>query len=70
MIDWVAGFQQRQFVAAESRLMMVFELLRQIVDGTQVDPETRIAELQRKARIESEIQGIRAGTFRCWTPPR
>jgi Protein of unknown function (DUF3375) len=64
-IDWVAGFEQRQFVAAESRLMMVFDLLEQIVEGTNPDPATRIAELERrKAAIESDIQRARAGDLR------
>ena len=62
VIDWVSGFQQRQFIAAESRLITVFELLRQIVQGTDADPEARIAELERKqAVIESEIRQIREG---------
>jgi hypothetical protein len=64
-IDWVAGFEQRQFVAAESRLMMVFDLLAQIVEGTNTDPAARIAELERrKAAIESDIQRARAGDLR------
>jgi Protein of unknown function (DUF3375) len=61
-IDWVAGLQQRQFVSAESRLMTVFELLRQIGEGTEADPESRIAELERKkVAIDSEIRQIREG---------
>jgi Protein of unknown function (DUF3375) len=62
VIDWVAAFQQRQFVTAESRLMTVFELLRQIVEGTEADPESRIAELERKkSALDREIAQIRAG---------
>jgi hypothetical protein len=62
VIDWISGFQQRQFVTAESRLMMVFELLRQIIEGTEVDPKTRIAELERKkVAIEREIRQILKG---------
>jgi len=62
VIDWISGFQQRQFVTAESRLMMIFELLRQIIEGTEVDPETRIGELERKkVAIEREIRQIRKG---------
>src|SRR5262249_12088521 len=62
VIDWVAAFQQRQFVTAESRLLTVFELLRQIVEGTEADPESRIAELERKkAALDREIAQIRAG---------
>jgi hypothetical protein len=61
-IDWLASFNRREFVGAESRLMTVIALLREIVDGTDLDPGSRIAELaKRKARIEAEIQSIRAG---------
>lgn len=64
VIDWVSGFQQRQFVTAESRLMMVFELLRQIVEGTEADPDARIAELKRKkAAIDGEIRRVREGSL-------
>lgn len=62
VIDWLAGFDQRQFVGTESRLMTVIALLREIVEGTEVDPNSRVAELERrKAVIEAEIRSIRAG---------
>jgi hypothetical protein len=61
-IDWLAGFNQRQFVGAESRLMTVFALLREIAQGTDEDPASRIADLEkRKKAIEAEIAGIRNG---------
>ncbi|EAR21570.1 DUF3375 family protein [Nitrococcus mobilis] len=44
-IQWLAGLEQQQFVGTESRLLTVFDLLRQIVQGTETDPETRIADL-------------------------
>ena len=61
-IDWLAGFNQRQFVGAESRLMTVFALLREIAQGTEEDPASRIADLEkRKTAIEAEIKSIRDG---------
>jgi hypothetical protein len=61
-IDWLASLGQRHFVGTESRLMAVFELLRQLAEGTETDPEARIAELEkRKAHIETDIQRIRDG---------
>jgi len=61
-IDWVASLRQRQFVGTESRLMIVFELLRQMTEGTEIDPAARVAELERrKARIEAEIEEVREG---------
>ncbi len=61
-IDWLVSLGQRQFVGTESRLLTVFELLRQMVEGTETDPEARIAELERrKAQIDAEIERIRSG---------
>ena len=61
-IDWLVSLEQRQFVGTESRLLTVFELLRQMVEGTETDPETRIAELEkRKSQLDAEIQRIRSG---------
>ena len=62
VIEWVSSFHPRPFISTESRLRMVFELLRQIVEGTEADPDVRIAELKRKkAVIEKEIRQMQAG---------
>jgi len=61
-IRWLAGLDQPQFVGAESRLMTVFDLLQQIVSGTETDPAARIAELEAKREsINAEIERIREG---------
>ncbi|NDY95856.1 DUF3375 domain-containing protein [Wenzhouxiangella sp. C33] len=61
-IRWLAGLEQPSFVGAESRLLTVFDLLQQIVRGTETDPAARIAELEaRRASIDAEIERIRAG---------
>lgn len=61
-IRWLAGLEQQQFVGAESRLMTVFDLLKQIVSGAETDPAARIAELEaRREAIDAEIEQIRAG---------
>ncbi|CAJ1501351.1 DUF3375 domain-containing protein [[Mycobacterium] burgundiense] len=60
---WVLGLQGRSFVGTESRLHTVVELLRQIVHGTEVEPEVRLAELhRRRADIDAEIAAVEAGT--------
>jgi len=72
-IRWLAGLQQPHFIGAESRLMTIFDLLHQIMQGTETDPEVRISELERrKSTIESEIQDIRDGkmSFMGETPLR
>ena len=61
-IRWLAGLEQPRFVGAESRLLTVFDLLQQIVRGTETDPAARIAELEgRRAAIDEEIERIRGG---------
>jgi flagellar motility protein MotE (MotC chaperone) len=61
-IDWLAGLGRRQFIGTESRLKTVFTLLREMTEGTEMDPAARIAELEkRKAQIDADIQQIREG---------
>ena len=61
-IAWLASLSERSFVGTESRLLTVFDLLRQMVEGSETDPETRIRELNRKRdEIDAEIARIRDG---------
>ena len=61
-LAWLEGLAERAFVGTESRLLTLFELLRQMSMGSQADPEVRIAELQkRRDEIDAEIGRIRAG---------
>lgn len=70
-IDWLTSLKHRQFVGTESRLMMVFELLRQLTEGTELDPATRIADLERRrARIDAEIAEIRGGNLSLMDAPQ
>lgn len=56
---WVQSLAERSFVGTESRLQTAVELLRQIAQGTEVDPEVRLGELKRRKReIEREIELI------------
>jgi flagellar motility protein MotE (MotC chaperone) len=62
VIGWLESLTQRAFVGTESRLMTVFELLKQIAEGSETDPQLRIAELEkRKAEIDDEISRIHRG---------
>src|SRR5258707_7650203 len=63
-IDWVVDLGQRRFVGTESRLMAIFDLLHQLVQGTEMDPWARISELERrKQEIDQEIAHIRDGAL-------
>ncbi len=61
-IAWLESLAQRAFIGTESRLMMVFELLRQMVSGSDADAASRIEQLeQRRNKIDREIERVRAG---------
>jgi flagellar motility protein MotE (MotC chaperone) len=61
-LAWLEGLTERAFVGTESRLLTLFELLRQMSEGSQADPQVRIAELQkRRSDIDAEIARILAG---------
>lgn len=61
-LTWLASLGERRFVGTESRLLTLFELLRQMSEGSQTDPRVRIAELQkRRDAIDAEIGRIRNG---------
>ena len=64
VLAWLESLTQRAFVGTESRLMTVFELLRQMVEGSETDPEARIRELEkRRAEIDDEIVRVREGNI-------
>lgn len=61
-IAWLAQLAERQFVGTESRLLTLFELLKQMSDGSEADPARRIEELRRKRDdIDAEIARVQAG---------
>ena len=61
-IGWLASLTGRAFVGTESRLLTLFDLLRQMSQGSETDPETRIAELLRqRGEIDGAIERIRDG---------
>jgi flagellar motility protein MotE (MotC chaperone) len=61
-IAWLGTLTERSFVGTESRLLTLFELLKQISEGSESDPGKRIAELHRRRdEIDHEIARIAAG---------
>jgi hypothetical protein len=63
-LDWLAGLTRRPFIGTQSRLLTLFELLRQLAGGTDANPATRIAELERRrAEIDAEIARIEGGAL-------
>jgi len=61
-LAWLASLSDRSFVGTESRLLTLFGLLKQMSDGSETNPETRLAELQRQRdAIDAEIARVQEG---------
>ena len=61
-IAWLGTLTARSFVGTESRLLTLFELLKQMSAGSETDPQARLAELnKRREEIEAEIARVQAG---------
>ena len=63
-LAWLASLTERSFVGTESRLLTVFELLRQMSQGSETDPQVRLQALQRQRdAIDAEIEQVQAGNM-------
>lgn len=61
-IAWLGTLAERSFVGTESRLLTLFELLKQMSEGSEADPAKRIGELhKRRDDIDAEIARVLAG---------
>jgi hypothetical protein len=61
-IAWLGTLTARSFVGTESRLLTLFELLKQMSEGSETDPQARIVDLhKRRDEIDLEIARIVAG---------
>src|SRR6266511_3205672 len=69
-VVWVKSLMaSRSFIGTQSRLLQIVELLDQIVEGSQADPEERIRRLQqRRTQIDAQIEAIRAGQVETLVP--
>ncbi len=71
VIEWVSGFEQKQFVGTESRLLTVFRLLSEIAQETETDPQLRIDRLkQEKTALEHQIAALESGQMAPHNPTR
>jgi hypothetical protein len=62
VLAWLTTLGERSFVGTESRLLTLFELLRQMSEGSESDPQIRARELRRKRdEIDVEIARVQAG---------
>lgn len=68
-IEWLQSLEERQFIGTESRLLAVFNLLKELMRKTSLDPAARIAELERrKEEINAEIERLRIGIVETYDP--
>ena len=59
---WLTSLTERAFVGTESRLLTLFDLLKQMSEGSDTNPETRLKELHKKRdEIEAEIALLAGG---------
>lgn len=64
-LAWLVSLTERAFVGTESRLLTLFELLKQMSLGVETDPEVRMAELQqRRDQIDAEMALLQLGEMR------
>ena len=63
-LAWLASLSDRAFVGTESRLLTLFELLKQMSEGSDTNPETRLKELHRRRdSIDAEIALVLGGNM-------
>jgi molybdopterin-guanine dinucleotide biosynthesis protein A len=61
-LSWLVSLSERAFVGTASRLLTLFELLKQMSEGSQTSPEARMADLhKRRAVIDAEIALVVSG---------
>ncbi|PLC54430.1 hypothetical protein CR155_06515 [Pollutimonas nitritireducens] len=61
-IGWLTSLTERSFVGTESRLLTLFDLLKQMSQGSETDPQVRLLELQKqRAEIDLEIALVSQG---------
>lgn len=61
-IRWLVSLTTRSFVGTESRLLTLFELLKQMSRGSETDPQLRLQELhKRRDEIDQEIALVSRG---------
>ena len=70
-IEWLRSLEQRPFVGTESRLLAIFELLREVTQAAETDRAVRITQLERRrAELENEIRRLKGGETLSYDPTR
>lgn len=68
IFNFIEDSNKKEFIGTESRLLKIFDILREISFHSTNNPELRIQELEkRKLEIEDEIQEIKEGKLKKFT---
>ncbi|MBE0474645.1 MAG: DUF3375 domain-containing protein [Rhodoferax sp.] len=63
-LSWLASLTDRAFVGTESRLLTLFDLLQQMRQGSETNPQARVRELhKRRDAIDDDIARVLAGNM-------
>lgn len=61
-VRWLGTLTTRSFVGTESRLLTLFDLLRQMHQGSETDPDVRLAHLRdQRDALDAQIAAIEDG---------
>lgn len=65
VFQFLEDLNKKEFIGTESRLLKIFEILKEISFQSSSNPEQRIFELEkRKSEIESEISELKSGKLK------
>lgn len=68
---WLTELNQSEFVGTESRLLSIFNLLKEITQNTSADQQTRLAELEaQKRQLDAEISRVHSGDVETYDAAR
>lgn len=69
VIEWMRELNKKEFVGTESRLLLIFNLLADLVMKASADPVARLKVLgDQREQIEREISDIESGRLASLTP--
>lgn len=70
-IRWITELNKTEFVGTESRLLQVFNMLKDLVIGVTEDKAKKLSELEKKkAEIEKEIQRLQHDDIDRYDPTK
>lgn len=64
-LEWLReSLKEKSFVGTESRLLTLFQMVREFILLAERDPNTRVRELEfERSKIDQEIEKVRSGQF-------